>query len=325
MELQSSLQAHSSVEDEPSEYILDYQQGLVHQAEQMANSTKSTKYVLLISTWRSGSSTFAKAIAKHPDVFLHYEPLNGQRVKDLHSDKVDQDVFEVTERFLQCDYQSFPEGHLKWLYTTRPYLTQNPKTPTECNKKVIKDSNPCLEPNYIKSACERYPIQIVKFVRITLKQVAKFLETRLDQTHVIWLSRDPRAVWHSRINNKAVSPWCMTGLCGNLTRLCETYKINMDIATELKEKYPERFYTTNFERVQRDPLAEFNNVLRFLGLEEDQRDVISFIKSMQSKTQFNTRRTWLKFLQNSERAKVEDECRIPMKELGYAISNAPLA
>ena len=45
---------------------------------------------------------------------------------------------------------------------------------------------------------------------------------------------------------------------------------------------------------------------------------------MQSKTQFNTRRTWLKFLQAGDRAKVEEQCKIPMKELGYAISNAPL-
>ena len=52
----------------------------------------------------------------------------------------------------------------------------------------------------------------------------------------------------------------------------------MEIAAELKEKFPERFYTTNFERVQRDPITEFNRVLHFLGLEEGQRDVISFIK-----------------------------------------------
>jgi len=213
---------------------------------------------------------------------------------------------------------------LKWLYTTRPYLTQNPKTPTVCNKKIIKDSNPCLTPDYIKSACQSYPIQIVKFVRITLKQVAKFLGTRGDQTHVIWLSRDPRAVWNSRINNKAVSPWCMTGLCGNLTRLCETYKINMEVATELRAKYPDRFYTTNFERVQRQPMKEFNSVLRFLGLRENQPEVVNFIRDMNSKTQFNTRKSWLKFLQDKDRARVEEECKIPMKELGYAISNPPL-
>ena len=37
---------------------------------------KSKKFLLVVTTWRSGSTFLSEMLASHPAVFLHYEPLN---------------------------------------------------------------------------------------------------------------------------------------------------------------------------------------------------------------------------------------------------------
>jgi Sulfotransferase family len=36
---------------------------------------KSKKFLLVVTTWRSGSTFLSEMLASHPAVFLHYEPL----------------------------------------------------------------------------------------------------------------------------------------------------------------------------------------------------------------------------------------------------------
>ena len=270
--------------------------------------------ILVISTWRSGSTTFSGILSSHHDAFLHYEPLDGHYTASLTDPEVTKFVTNVTNKLLSCNYDAFDEEYLWGMYHRRAYLKENNKLPKSC-KRSGKQLNPCFNQSYMSEQCRQYPVQMVKYVRVSLAQVAHYLDD-YSNFKMIWLVRDPRAVWYSRQTNKMVNFWCLPGLCGDLTRLCQSYEINWNLSERLLVSNPGSFLRVKFEDLQQNPYAEAERITKFLNF-ENAGDIFDRIKLLDDRTNFTTKKDWKDHLNDVSRLKVESKCGDTMLKLGY--------
>ena len=272
--------------------------------------------VLIISSWRSGSTLFTRMLASYPLVFLHNEPLDDTSTESLTDSAVEEFTTNVTDSLLQCQYHQLEVSYLKKMFAARGYLSKGSKIPEQC-KGSIKKSNPCLDTEYLSKLCAQYPIQMIKFLRISLAQVAHYLE-KYANFKVIWLYRDPRAVWNSRLNNKLVNFWCLAGMCGNLTRLCQSYDINSEMSDTLSAGHPNNFMAVKFEDYQIDPYKVTEKIVNFLEMTPPGTDsIFKNIMSVDDKTDFKTKRKWELELSSEPLKQVEKECSDAITKLKF--------
>jgi hypothetical protein len=94
------------------------------------------------------------------------------------------------------------------------------------NKNLQKLQELCLEAEY----------GIFKFVRLSLSLASSHFG---NDTKIIFLMRDPRAVMHSR--NNTVYKWCNTKSCSSHKNLCQQHLQDFKTAKWLQEHSPENF------------------------------------------------------------------------------------
>eukprot|EP00116_Pleurobrachia_bachei_P005429 sb/3465691/ len=307
-QLQQKQDPYQLQQKQPDPYQLQQKPDLTKFS--METSHSADLVVLIVSTWRSGSSTFSRILSSHPSVWLHYEPLDGHKTASLTDPEVTEYTQDLTDKFVACNYPAVPD--LKTMYNTRPYLEENGRVPC---RRPVKRTSVCNDPTWMSTLCRQFPVQMVKYVRISLNQVISYIKSD-PQVRVIWLARDPRAVWQSRSHNPMVKSWCHQGLCGNLTRLCESYDINLALAEEYSVTHPDQFTRVQFEAVQDDPVGEVGRVFNFLGLDMTE-DVYEVMGKMQQRTNFTTKKDWESGLGEELQSSVENECRGSMLKLGY--------
>lgn len=270
--------------------------------------------LLIVSTWRSGSTTFANILSSQQDAYLHYEPLDGHYTASLTDPGVTDFVTNITNTLLSCDYENLDMEYLRGMFFKRVYLKENNKLPDSCKKSRRRTNNPCLNQTFMSEQCRKYPIQIVKYVRISLAQVSHYLS--YSNVKIIWLVRDPRAVWYSRQENKLVNFWCLPGLCGDLERLCQSYRINWEVSEQLKVSHPDSFLKVKFEDIQKDPYGETERITNFLQTNNPD-EIRDKIKLLDTRTNFTTKKDWRDNLSDELRLEVERACGDAMYKLGY--------
>ena len=135
-------------------------------------------------------------------------------------------------------------------------------------------------------------------------------------TKLIWLVRDPRAVWSSRLNNPLVKFWCLPGECGNLERLCKYYEINTILSERLSVEYPDRFRVVKFEGIAEDPVRATEDAIEFIGLDNSDSN-LSKVKKIQNRTNFTRKQSWEDKLDKDVIRNIEELCRTSMEKLGY--------
>ncbi|RXG65913.1 Protein XRP2 [Armadillidium vulgare] len=50
--------------------------------------------IVIASTWRSGSSFVYDLFDSHPDVYVHYEPLQPYGVQTFYQENITQNIFQ---------------------------------------------------------------------------------------------------------------------------------------------------------------------------------------------------------------------------------------
>jgi hypothetical protein len=63
---------------------------------------KERNVILLITSWRTGSTFLSEPLAKHPASFLHYEPLWHFGVRQIRNGKMAEVALEHLKILLQC-------------------------------------------------------------------------------------------------------------------------------------------------------------------------------------------------------------------------------
>ncbi|XP_033112265.1 carbohydrate sulfotransferase 1-like [Anneissia japonica] len=165
--------------------------------------------VILIASWRSGSSFTGQLFNMHQDIFYLFEPL-----RFLGQEKVKQDeTTEVLEAMYKCDFENsllsewIKQTNIDVLHrvSSNALIELCPKEITQgadpgpCTRRIYKQC-PDLTPENVTHACKKYPYKFFKVIKLT---DIKFLEEVVVKHNVkiIHLVRDPRGIHFSRQNS----------------------------------------------------------------------------------------------------------------------------
>nr|XP_015298680.2 LOW QUALITY PROTEIN: carbohydrate sulfotransferase 5 [Macaca fascicularis] len=252
-------------------------------------------HVLVLSSWRSGSSFVGQLFSQHPDVFYLMEPawhvwttLSQGSAATLH-----MAVRDLMRSVFLCDMDVFdaymPQSRnlsafFKWA-TSRALCS-----PPACNafpRGAISKENMC------KTLCSRQPFSLAReacrsYSHVVLKEVRFFnlqvlyplLRDPALNLRIVHLVRDPRAVLRSR---EATSPLLardngiVLGTNGRwveadpqLRLMREVCRSHVRIAEAATLKPPPflrgRYRLVRFEDLAREPLAEIRALYAFTGL-----------------------------------------------------------
>ncbi|XP_044125262.1 carbohydrate sulfotransferase 4-like [Bufo gargarizans] len=254
-------------------------------------------HILILSTWRSGSSFTGQIFSQHPDVFYLMEPTwHVWHSLPHHSVKVLQmAVRDMVRSIFSCDMSVFdaymPQNRLKstlFQWETSRALC----SPPACNvfgRGDIVSQNDCqkfckLYPfDTVETSCHTYSHVVVKEVRFfSLKSLYPLFKDPSLNFKVLHLVRDPRAIFQSReraagelhSDNNII----MKGLSGNKSsdedlpyRLMETIcKSQVDIylaATNGNHSgLDSRYMMVRYEDIVQNPIEKTRQMYEFGNL-----------------------------------------------------------
>ncbi|XP_060069983.1 carbohydrate sulfotransferase 1-like [Ylistrum balloti] len=239
---------------------------------------KGNTSILLLTYLRSGSSLTADIVQQVPAVFYAYEPLKpylrlAGRKEDFgyysmngicsifniscrppsQKSEEAQVVIDDIVRYYQCDLDSF----------IRPFLWSSSGKSVVSYKSCIKTSAKFKTFERICQAKCTNSAKSLKTIRLSMDIVEKLME-RLTNLKVIHLLRDPRGMIRSRQKggfvNKSMN---LTTVAGSV---CHRFEQDIEIATELRRKYPGRLKTYLYEQIAEHPKLASESLFKFLGL-----------------------------------------------------------
>ncbi|XP_047473922.1 uncharacterized protein LOC125028568 isoform X1 [Penaeus chinensis] len=281
--------------------------------------------ILLVTTWRSGSTFLGQVLAHHPAVFQHYEPLSPQGIKQVRSGRDAIQAQQLLHRLLDCRYEGMDE-----------YLNYTRAHPEDMlgHNKIVWDScrhgpntNACYNATFLTQACQMFPIQLVKTVRLRLNLTQLFLNDERMNLKVVFLVRDPRATMSSRYSSVS---WCSDKPdCSSPEVLCSDLEGDLKVATALRHLYPDRFTMLKYEDLASDPQEEIHKLMDFMGLEFSS-EIAQYVKETTEKddnSPWSTKRKssdrislWKKQLPLQEIHNIQNACESVIKTLGYEMA-----
>ncbi|XP_076119509.1 carbohydrate sulfotransferase 6 [Alosa pseudoharengus] len=255
-------------------------------------------HVLLLSSWRSGSSFLGQVFSQHPSVFYLMEPAwhvwmtLGRGARSLR-----MGVRDLLHQVLQCDLSVMdsympPERNVSRLFMwshsralcSPPACTLTPRNAfsnqTECQKHC--DSRGLAK---AEEACRSYSHVVLKEVRLfELESLYPLLRDPSLDLRIVHLVRDPRAVWRSRDksagsfyrdNAVVLEQGDGKGLEAQYRVMQEVCRSHVRMHETALLKPPDflrgRYKMVRYEDLARDTLAQVEAIYRFTGLEMTQQ------------------------------------------------------
>ncbi|XP_063610766.1 carbohydrate sulfotransferase 6-like [Penaeus indicus] len=208
------------------------------------------KAVVLFSRWRSGSTFMGEVLKKAGrGVFYSYEPLYEYGVHVLYEDIEETHLaVEEVKHILRCQ---FDFGKIEEMLRSNPLL-----------REACKTSGICKDANHTAEVCRKSSLHVAKVLRLGLRWARPLLEMEDVDVKLIYLVRDPRAVFSSR----AKVAWCSTPTCKDVKTVCSLLEDDLLEASLLQEDYPTRFHFILYDRFCQTPLAALQKLMGFLGL-----------------------------------------------------------
>lgn len=261
--------------------------------------SNSKVHVLLLSSWRSGSSFLGQVFSQHPSVFYLMEPgwhvWNKLPTVDIRLLRIFlRDLFRST--FL-CDFSIMeaylPEQHnvshlFMWSHSralcSPPACSLTPRGEMsdqfECIKKCDSRSL-----QGAKSACDTHSHVVLKTVRFfELESLYPLLQDPNLNLRIIHLVRDPRAVTRSRGQSANAFVKDDAIMLENrqlpadevqyrvMQEICRSHvRINERAVLKPPPFLKGRYKMVRFEDMVRDPLSHINDIYKFVGLEMTQK------------------------------------------------------
>ncbi|KAM6467298.1 carbohydrate sulfotransferase 6-like [Liasis olivaceus] len=250
-------------------------------------------HVLILSSWRSGSSFVGQLFSQHPNVFYLMEPAwHVWAVMNQNSAKVLQmAVRDLVRSVFKCDMSVF-DAYMPWkknrnlsdlfrwaasraLCTTpaceffqRTNITSERFCGTLCGKQPFSKA---------EEACRSYSHVVLKEVRFfDLKVLYPLLADLSLNLKIIHLVRDPRAVAKSREqsvqglardNEIIVGSRVDDGQYKALREICKSHVQMYEAATQRPPLFlKDRYLLVRFEDLVRDPLVEIAAMYKFADL-----------------------------------------------------------
>ncbi|XP_026220940.1 carbohydrate sulfotransferase 6-like [Anabas testudineus] len=252
-------------------------------------------HVLLLSSWRSGSSFLGQVFSQHPSVFYLMEPAwhVWTKLQKTGARALRMAVRDLIRSVFQCDFSVMeaylPEQHnvsslFMWSHSralcSPPVCPLTPRTQfsnqTQCLKVCDGTSLQGVE-----EACGTYSHVVLKEVRFfELESLYPLLQDPNLDLRIIHLVRDPRAVMRSREESaKAFESDNAVVLDQRnvpaaevqyqvLQEICRSHvRINERAILKPPPFLKGRYKMVRYEDMARDPLGEIISMYDFVGLE----------------------------------------------------------
>ncbi|XP_044284044.1 carbohydrate sulfotransferase 4 [Varanus komodoensis] len=252
-------------------------------------------HILILSSWRSGSSFLGQLFSQHPDVFYLMEPawhvwaaMQQNSAKVLH-----MAVRDLVRSVFKCDMSVFDAYMLERRNKSALFQWEASRalcSPPACNSFqrsdiITKDACRTLCGKYpfskVEEACKTYSHVVLKEVRFfDLKVLYPLLADPSLNLKIIHLVRDPRAVFHSRKNTAALLAHdnkIVVRHQGQAMEPEDSYIVMQEICKSHMKIYKEgrwglpgrlrdRYLLVRYEDIVHDPVAEAARLYSFAGL-----------------------------------------------------------
>lgn len=213
------------------------------------------KRIMLVTTWRSGSTFLGQVIESAPNVFYTYEPM-------IYFEYHPGSKADLIRSLFQCQ---FPVNYLRFVNgqsdkSDLNFMIFNRRAWDACDHDVSF----CYQPDFVSQLCWQYPIHLMKTVRLRVKELKPLMEDEtFKTTKIIYLVRDPRGVMASRANLS----WCQQNpACNDPKRLCSDVQEDLQEFNLLKSQYPDRLYLVNFEELTQNVEPGIKQLFDFLEM-----------------------------------------------------------
>ncbi|XP_027699066.1 carbohydrate sulfotransferase 4-like [Vombatus ursinus] len=256
----------------------------------------SPTHVLILSSWRSGSSFVGQLFSQHPDVFYLMEPAKHvwATLSSGSAGQLQMAVRDLIRSVFLCDMTVFDaymaQGPRKqsslFMWDTSRALCSPPVChlfhreaivpPADC--RILCGKQPFT---MVEEACKSYSHVVLKEVRFfNLMTLQPLLTDPSLNLHIIHLVRDPRAVFRSRQNTEQDLMQDSHIVMGNqrnkikkedqsyhlMQAICQSQQEIYKAAQLLPDSQRERYLLIRYEDLVQDPLTQTSKLYEFAGL-----------------------------------------------------------
>jgi hypothetical protein len=197
---------------------------------------QSARNIWIVTRARSGSSFLGDLLSRYPGTFYFYEPLNY--------------LENSTENYLDVFKCRPKKGYFD--HAKKYSLNRNFRVWNVCQKLLSKDEA-CFMPQLYYSTCPRFPIRLVKSIRVPFEEVKNvLLNPEIGKSFkIIFLFRDPRGRIQSYFHKVQNKKWPKPNICpsafdtqANCTaaKQCKRMQTDVIAAIKLKEQYPGKYW-----------------------------------------------------------------------------------
>ncbi|XP_042206391.1 putative mediator of RNA polymerase II transcription subunit 26 isoform X2 [Homarus americanus] len=232
-------------------------------------SPSQVRRVIIVSTWRSGSSYLGDLLRAYPGTFFSYEPLH-HLLKNLHlqDGPLVEEVLKLLRDILTCDYSKL-DVYVNYMRNNTFLVDHNTRLWNSCamNRAL------CFDKDYISEACKYAPVNVLKTVRMGLSPAIQLLQDTSLDVRVIHLVRDPRGCLHSR---RKLS-WCHSQACSDPETVCKDLLTDLKLSETVKANFPDRYLMVRYEDMGLQPGKKAREIFKFLQLSYN-KYVATFVK-----------------------------------------------
>ncbi|XP_053386302.1 carbohydrate sulfotransferase 1-like [Mercenaria mercenaria] len=272
------------------------------------NTNHSTKFILLVTYGRSGSSWLGNITGQAENTFYVFEPFQRTLPQGYFKENFvcfnnntcrnPQDKIERYTTILATVYQLFTcqssklHPFLQDIFIRNLRSRQHVETLRKCLN--ISSVETCLPE--IDFLCSLTSHRILKTIRISMELV-RIMMKMWQNLKVIHLVRDPRAITHSRLQLNAFS--MSRNILSHSQDLCTRMKYDSLISLQLQKLYPNRLKVVSYEALAERPIVGAKYVYKFLNMSFNENVFHSIIHSISTKKTRNSEYPYLTVRYNS--------------------------
>ena len=192
----------------------------------------SAKHILVLTTWRSGSTFLGDLLNHYRGSFYYFEPLHyySKAKNNKNTPNPVQSETEFLKSLMQCNFTAENIGFLhhasksdnKFLFKNHNFRLWN-----TCHNLLPNDMM-CFMPEYLNTVCPLFPIKLIKTVRLQMRLIEELINDSSLGLKVIFLVRDPRGTYNSR-SEGTISKWCVHDTCANPAVGCSDMLDNIEV------------------------------------------------------------------------------------------------
>ena len=144
----------------------------------LGQDSDKVRHILIATSWRSGSSFLGELLAQYPGTFYYFEPLHyySQKVTE-ESDVIREEEF--LETLFRCQFGEHNHGFLEHVQEKdNSFLLsfRNKRLWDSCLLFPEEERlETCFSEEYLNRVCPRFPLRLIKTVRLRVKRTRKLL------------------------------------------------------------------------------------------------------------------------------------------------------